>query len=166
MLYPLSAKLLLRPGDFLLCVIYRPPTSCNLEGNFHFFLEFWMREVSLSSLSLKKKGIRECEGLHGGKGKEGRGGSHKTWNAQEGSHRSEAILTHRLPSLPSSFVSCSFSSLIKGKKGTMEQEISKSSWTCKQVHAFWGGLSVSASPVLSLVTPLTPQEALDVSLAS
>lgn len=28
------------------------------------------------------------------------------------------------------------------------------------------GLSVSASPGLSLITPLTPQEALDVSLAS
>lgn len=104
MLYPLSAKLLLRPGDFLLCVIYRLPTSCNLEGNFHFFLEFWMREVSLSSLSLKKK---RDSGVWGPRW--GLGGGHKTWNAQEGSHRSEAILTHCLPSLPSSFVSCSFS---------------------------------------------------------
>lgn len=71
MLYPLSVKLLLRPGDFLLCVIYRPPTSCNLEGNFHFFLEFWMREVSLSSLSLKKRGFESVGAWMGERGEGG-----------------------------------------------------------------------------------------------
>lgn len=110
-LYPIGAKLPLRPGDFSPPCNLSPAHILRLGGKLSVFSSLnsecgkWVAALSLCPW--QKKGMGRVGALVGDRGR--RGCSHKTWNAQEGSRRSEAILTHRLPSLPSSFVSCSFS---------------------------------------------------------
>lgn len=106
---PARCSSLLWPGDFLTSIIYRSLLPATLAETLVFPPWILRREVSSSSLSLKE--------------------GHKTWNAQEGSHRSKAICTQPLSLPPSSssssfFVSRSFSFWYRGE-GMMEQWISR-----------------------------------------